>query len=104
MLLCLIKKLLYKYVDLLASQIFGESVGNCCWRYFNLAKSYSYYTFNSYEAILASFKFGGRTKNCQTAKLKSPPNKLHLRYILMELPLYTEDVQVILRLLLEHGL
>ena len=26
------------YVDLLASQIFGELVGNCCWCYFNLAK------------------------------------------------------------------
>ena len=46
-------------VDLLASRIFGELVSNRCWRYFNLAKSCSCYT---YEAILASFKFGGRTK------------------------------------------
>ena len=34
----------YKYVDLLASQIFGESVDNH-WRYFNLAKSSSCYTY-----------------------------------------------------------
>ena len=41
---------------------------------FNLAKSCSCYTYNSNEAILASFKFGGQTKNRQTAKFKSPPN------------------------------
>ena len=34
-----------------------------------------------YEAILASFKFGGWMKNRQTAKLKSPPNILRIRYI-----------------------
>ena len=68
-------------VDLLASQIFGESVSNRCWRYFNLAKSCSCYTYNSNEAILASFKFGRRTKNRQTAKLKSSPNILWIRYV-----------------------
>ena len=35
---------------------------------------------NSYEAVLASFKFGGQTKNRQTTKLKSPPNILCIRY------------------------
>ena len=52
---------------------------------FNLAKSCSYYTYNSYEAILASFKFGGQTKNRQTAKLKSPPNILCIRYYIVVL-------------------
>ena len=36
---------------------------------------------NSYKAILALFKFGEQTKNRQTAKLKSPPNKLRIRYL-----------------------
>ena len=67
-------------VDLLASRKFGELVSNRCWCYFNLVKSCSCYTYNSYEAILASFKFGGRTKNRQTAKLKSPPNIPRIRY------------------------
>ena len=35
---------------------------------------------NSYKIILVLFKFGGQTKNRQTAKLKSPPNKLRIRY------------------------
>ena len=39
------------------------------------------HTYNSYETILAFLKFGGRTKNRQTAKLKSPPNKLCIRYL-----------------------
>ena len=30
---------------------------------------------------MASFKFDGRAKNGQTTKLKSPPNKLRIRYI-----------------------
>ena len=34
---------------------------------------------NSYKTILALFKFGGQTKNCQTAKLKSLPNKPRIR-------------------------
>ena len=33
-------------------------------------------TYNSYETLIASFKFGRQSKNCQTAKLKSLPNKL----------------------------
>ena len=37
---------------------------------------------NSYKTILASFNFGRRTKNRQTAKLKSPPNKLRIWYIM----------------------
>ena len=36
---------------------------------------------NSYKAILALFNFGGQTKNCQTAKLKSPPNIPRIRYV-----------------------
>ena len=69
-------------VDLLASQIFGESVDSRCWRYFNLAKSCcNCYTYNGYETILALFKFGGQPKSHQTAKLKSLPTKLHIWYI-----------------------
>ena len=63
----------------------GESAGNCCWRHFNLAKSCSCYTYNSYETILALFKFGGQTKNRQTTKLKPPPNKLRIQYALNEI-------------------
>ena len=33
------------------------------------------------KTTLVLFKFGGRTKNRQTAKLKSPPNKLHMQYM-----------------------
>ena len=67
-------------VDTLASRIFGKSVGNCCWHYFNLAKSCSCYTYNSYKTTLALFKFCKRTKNRQTTKLKSSLNKLCIRY------------------------
>ena len=54
----------------------------------NLVKSCSYYTCNSYETILVLtilvlFKFGRQMKNCQTTKLKSPPNKLRNGMILM---------------------
>ena len=68
-------------VDLLVSQIFGELVSNRCWRHFNLAKSCSCYPYNSYETILALFKFGRQTKNRQTAKLKPLP-KMRIRYIM----------------------
>ena len=68
-------------VDLLVSRIFGgESVGNLCWHYFNLAKSCSCYTYNSYETILALFKFCGQTKSHQATKLKAPPNIQRVRY------------------------
>ena len=36
---------------------------------------------NSYKTILALFKFGGQTKNHQTAKLKSPPNIPRIWYM-----------------------
>ena len=36
--------------------------------------------------MLALFKFDGQTNNCQTAKLKSPPNKMCIRYIENGLP------------------
>ena len=36
---------------------------------------------NSNKTLLALFKFGGQTKNCQTAKLKSPPNIPRIRYV-----------------------
>ena len=35
---------------------------------------------NSYKTLFAIFKFGGQTKNRQTAKLKSPPNIPRIRY------------------------
>ena len=49
-----------------------ESVGNCCWRHFNLVESCSCYPYiaNSYETILALFKFDGQMK-------KSPNNIYH---------------------------
>ena len=74
----------------MASRIFGESVSNQCWRYFYLAKSCSCYTYNSYETILMSFKFGGWTKNHQTAKLKSPSNKLCIWYFFF----FTKDIKL----------
>ena len=33
--------------------------------------------FSKYRIKMALFKFGGVKTFCQTAKLKSPPNKLH---------------------------
>ena len=44
-------------------------------------RSCNCYAYNSYETILALFKFGGLGKNRQTTKLKLSPNKLRVRYI-----------------------
>ena len=44
-------------------------------------RSCNCYAYNSYETILALFKFGRQAKNCQTVKLKLSPNKLCVRYI-----------------------
>ena len=63
---------------LVCVEIFGESVCDRCWRHFNLARSYSCYTCNSYETKLNLVD----TKNCQTAISKPPPNKLHTRCML----------------------
>ena len=53
-------------------------------------KGCSCYTYNSYKTILASFNFGGWTKNRQTAK--SLPNKLRIRYIGIRLALSNRTV------------
>ena len=45
-------------------------------------ESYNCCTYNSYETILALFKFGEQMKNCRTANLKSSPNKLHTYTVL----------------------
>ena len=37
--------ILYKNIDLLASRIFGESVGYHCWHHFKLAKNWSCYVY-----------------------------------------------------------
>ena len=59
----------------MASRVFGESVGNCYWRHFNLAKA---------VAAIIAMKLYRHYLNLadrrQTAKLKTLPNKLHIRY------------------------
>ena len=53
---------------------------------------------NSYGTTMALFKFGGRTKIRQTAKLQSPPNKLRIGYMklkfLLSLPQYKQSLEL----------
>ena len=68
---------LYKQIYWRVEYLVHKSISNRCWCSFNLAKSCSSYAYNSYETILALFKFGRQTKlNHQTAKLISPLDKL----------------------------
>ena len=53
---------IYRISRFIGESIFGESVGNRCCRYFNLAETVAAIHINGYKTILALFKFGGQTK------------------------------------------
>ena len=65
-------KLIYWRVEYLANQSIIVVGVTLIWR-----KAVSFIHNNSYKTILVLLKFGRQTKNHQTAKLKSPPNKLY---------------------------
>ena len=78
-------------MDLLTSQIFGKSLVIVVSVTLIWQKAVAAMYINNYKTILALFRFGGQTKNRQTTKLKSSPNKLRTQYIKgVEIMQYTE--------------
>ena len=67
---------IYWRVEYLANQLVIVVGITLIWR-----KAVAAVHINSYKTLLVLFKFGGQTKNCQTAKLKSSSNMLHIRYV-----------------------